>query len=322
MTMRILVTGASSTLGKETVRLLLENGHEVTCFQRNQSNLPVRHILGDITEEFKVRYAIKNQDAIIHLAALVKPKGPWKDFYNVNVDGTRNIINNLTDCDKFIHISSPSVAFHNKPAVNEKALPANTQKGDNYTRSKALAERLVLTSETPPTIILRPHLVWGPGDTQLVGRIISKADANKLFLPANGTALIDTTYVTNAAAAIVAALNVATPDNPALKTPLVVSNGEPRTVAEMVANILIAANRPPKWKKVSPRLASLAGKVTETLWMGEEPLITYFTARQLSIAHWYDQTETRRLLNWKPTVSIEEGFILLQEFFNDHKPKS
>ena len=321
MTMRILITGASSMLGKTTVRLLLQDGHEVTCFQRNQSDLPVRHILGDIREEFKVRYATKNQDAVIHLAALVKPKGHWDDFYSVNVDGTLNIIKNLNDSKKFVHISSPSVAFHNKPTVNEKALPANTHKGDNYTRSKALAEQLVLTSETPPTIILRPHLVWGPGDTQLVGRILAKADANKLFLPANGTALIDTTYVTNAAAAIVAALDVATPDNPALKTPLVVSNGEPRTVAEMVANILIAANRTPKWKKISPKLASLAGKITETLWMGEEPPITHFTARQLSIAHWYDQTATRKLLNWKPTVNIEEGFILLKEYFDNHTPK-
>ena len=58
-----------------------------------------------------------------------------------------------------------------------------------------------------PTIVLRPHLVWGPGDTQLVGRIVDRARQGRLALPDHGRALVATTYVDDAADAVVAGLD-------------------------------------------------------------------------------------------------------------------
>ena len=318
--MKILLTGGTSMLGEATARHLQEAGHNVTCFQRSDANLDLRTVRGDITDPQQVAQAVTGHDAVIHLAALVAPKASWERFQAVNVNGTRNVLAALTNCERFIHISSPSVAFTNRPAVNEPSLPADPTTGDGYTRSKALAEQLVLqTADKPPTVILRPHLVWGPNDTQLVGRILAKADANKLFLPAGGTALIDTTYVTNAATAIAASLDACTPDSPALDTPLVVSNGEPRCVAELINGILNAAGRTPNWRPINPKLAATVGRIVETLWRGDEPPITYFTARQLSIAHWYDQTSTRQLLNWEPEITINEGLRLLAKHYGANK---
>ena len=56
-------------------------------------------------------------------------------------------------------------------------------------------------------VAVRPHLVWGPGDTQLVGRIVERARAGRLALVGGGRALVDTTYIDNAVAALVAALD-------------------------------------------------------------------------------------------------------------------
>ena len=70
-----------------------------------------------------------------------------------------------------------------------------------------------MTAETPalgaastelPLVVVRPHLVWGPEDTQLVGRIVERARAGRLALVGGGVALVDTTYIDNAASAMLA----------------------------------------------------------------------------------------------------------------------
>jgi nucleoside-diphosphate-sugar epimerase len=66
-------------------------------------------------------------------------------------------------------------------------------------------------------------------------------------------------------------------------------------------------------------VARAAGAVVEKLWTwaarDEEPPMTRFLAEQLSTAHWFDQRETRELLNWTPAVSIDEGLARLAEHY-------
>jgi len=103
-----------------------------------------------------------------------------------------------------------------------------------------MAEELALaaSSQPMPIVAIRPHLVWGPGDTQLVGRIVDRARNRRLALVGSGAALIDSTYVDNAADALIAAVDRAADLG---GRALVVSNGEPRTVHELVARIVAAA---------------------------------------------------------------------------------
>ena len=155
---------------------------------------------------------------------------------------------------------------------------------------------------------MRPHLVWGPGDTQLVGRILARARAGRLAVVGTGTALIDTTYVDDAVDALVAALDRA-PDLHGRV--LVVSGGEPRPVAELLASICAAVGAPTPRVSVPARLARVAGAVAETFWRHEPPM-TRFLAEQLSTAHWFDQRETRAALGWAPRVGLDEGFRRLR----------
>ena len=78
-------------------------------------------------------------------------------------------------------------------------------------------------------VAIRPHLVWGPGDPQLVARIVARARAGRLPLIGPGAALVDTTYVDNAVDALLAAAGPGCRD--AHGQALVVTNGEPRPVA-------------------------------------------------------------------------------------------
>jgi len=215
-------------------------------------------------------------------------------------------------------VSSPSVAHTGSSLVGADAGPAEPSRArGDYARTKAAAELLALGADAPDfaVVAVRPHLVWGPGDTQLVGRIVERARAGRLPLLDSGAALIDTLYVDNAATAMVAALERVTDDG-VHGNAYVVTNGEPRPVADLLAGICTASGvRPPQWH-VPAAVARAAGSVVETVWRvrpGEdEPPMTRFLAEQLSTAHWFDQRRTRQELGWTPSVSIDEGLERLR----------
>ena len=205
--MKVLVTGGSSLLGRTVAQQLASRGDQVTCFQRSPSGTGTTDVLGDIRDPVAVLQAAAGHDAIVHLAALVAPRPSWEAAYGINVLGTRNVVTAAARCGRLLHVSSPSVAFDGQASVGAGVEPARYQGRDAYTRTKAIAEQYVLEHSVAATVVIRPHLVWGPGDTQLVGRIVERARQGRLVLPDHGRALVDTTYVDDAAAAIVAGLD-------------------------------------------------------------------------------------------------------------------
>jgi nucleoside-diphosphate-sugar epimerase len=313
--MRVLVTGGSSLLGRMVADLLVERGDRVTCFQRSPSGSHGVDVLGDIRDREAVVRAAGGHDAVVHLAALVAPRPAWADAFAVNVVGTRNVIEAAARCGRLLHVSSPSVAFDDTPSVGVVAGRADYDGSDAYTRTKAIAERLVLDNTSTPTLVIRPHLVWGPGDTQLIGRIVDRARQGRLALPDNGRALVDTTYVDDAAAAVVSGLDRTADSAEALGRAWVVTGNDPRPLAELVEGILGAAGLDRRARSVPAPLAALIGRVLDRWWPGDEPPLTHFAARQLSVAHWFDQSETQRVLRWSPRVDVDEGLARLAEWY-------
>jgi len=318
---RVLVTGATSMLGRATVGILLDRGDEVTVLQRRPSGLPVREVLGDVADPVVVERAVRGQDAVVHLAAKVDVVGRWRDYVHANIDGTDNVVAacRAAGVGRLVHVSSPSVAHGGAALVGAGAEPADPERArGSYSRSKAVAElhALAADSTTLAVLVVRPHLVWGPGDTQLVGRIVARARAGRLPLLGSGAALIDTTYVDNAATALVAALDAC---GEVHGQAVVVSNGQPRPVWELVAGLCAAAGVPAPTRRVPSWAAWLAGAVAEGAWAAsrrqDTPPMTRFLAEQLTTAHWFDQRHTRALLRWSPTVGLDEGFARLQQWY-------
>jgi nucleoside-diphosphate-sugar epimerase len=224
---------------------------------------------------------------------------------------------------RFVQVSSPSVAHAGEPLIGTAATPADPERArGDYARSKALAERAALARDRAGffVVAVSPHLVWGPGDTQLIGRIAERARAGRLVLIDDGAALIDSTYVDNAADAIAQSLEWCE-DPDVHGRAFVVSNGEPRTVFELVSRIALAAGGEPPRRRIPYPVARGAGVIVERGWARtgrpDEPPITAFVAEQLATAHWFDQRETRRALHWQPRVSIEEGLDRLTRSFGE-----
>jgi 2-alkyl-3-oxoalkanoate reductase len=315
---RVLVTGASGRYGAAVATALVQRGDEVTVLQRRAAGLEgVREVLGDITDPLAVARALTGCDAVIHLAARVSVVGDWAAFETTNVQGTATLlaVARRAGVGRVVHVSSPSVAHQGRALVGAPAGPADPDHArGHYARSKAMAERLALAADDPQlaVVAIRPHLVWGPGDTQLIGRIVERARQGRLALVDRGTALIDTTYVDNAVSATLAALDRVEAVH---GRAFVVSNGEPRTVHELLTRICAAAGVPPPARRVPFPVAWAGGALAEALWRllrrEDDPPMTAFLAEQLATAHWFDQRETRSALRWEPSVTLDEGFARL-----------
>jgi nucleoside-diphosphate-sugar epimerase len=302
-------------------RRLRDRGDEVTVLQRRPSSLGVTEVLGDITDTESVSEALDGRDAVVHLAARVGVVGTWSDFEETNIGGTAAVLSAAREAgvERFVYVSSPSVAHGGDPLVGAGAEPAAPERaGGHYARSKAIAEQLALgeADERLRVVAVRPHLVWGPGDTQLVGRIVDRARSGRLALVGSGAALIDTTYIDNAADALVAALDRA--DSLSGRA-FVVSNGEPRPIGEILARIVSAAGLDEPRLRVPVAFARFGGRIAERVWETtgrvDDPPMTEFLAEQLSTAHWFDQRDTRQALDWQPAISLDEGFARLEAWF-------
>lgn len=320
MNARVLVTGGSGVVGRAAVLALRESGFDVVTLQRGAlpADLAERGaacVRGDVTDPAAVQHAMAGVAAVVHAAGKVTITGAWEEYERVNVQGTQTVVDAARHAGvaRFVMVSSPSVAHAGEPLVGDVARPADPGRArSHYAKSKALAEQRALAASGAgfSVVAIRPHLVWGPGDTQLTARIIERARAGRLVLIGTGAALIDTTYVDNVGTALVAAVERASLAEVAGRA-FVVSNGEPRTVAEMLTRIARAAGVAGPARSVPYAMAHAGGRVLESVWERSrregEPPVTAFLAEQLATAHWFDQRQTRAALAWQPQVGIDEG---------------
>ena len=256
-------------LGAGVARALAARGDDVTVLQRRPAGLGLPEVLADVADPDAVRAAVAGHEAVVHLAAKVNVTGAWSEYERANVIGTRSVVDACRSLGvrRLVYVSSPSVAHAGASLVGAGADPAdpNGARGP-YARSKALGELLALAADDHELAVLaiRPHLVWGPGDTQLVARIVERARRGGLPLVGAGAALVDSTYVTNAVDALVAALDRC---GEVHGRALVVSNGEPRPIGELLGGMCAAAGVPRPTRRIPTRLASAIGSLMEAGWI-------------------------------------------------------
>jgi 2-alkyl-3-oxoalkanoate reductase len=320
--MRILVTGGGGFLGQALCRGLVERGHRVASFNRGHypelDALGVRQLRGDLADADAVLRACAGIDAVFHSAAKAGAWGAYDDYFRANVLGTRNLIAacRAQGIGRLVYTSTPSVTHRRTHPVEggtADTVPYGEDLKAPYAATKLVAEREVLAANDGrlATIALRPRLIWGPGDNQLLPRLVSRARAGRLALVGRGDNLVDTTYVDNAAQAHFDAFEHLRPGAACAGRAYFISNGEPRTMRETVNALLAAAGAPPVTLSIPFAAAYAAGIACEGLWhalpLRGEPPVTRFLAEQLATSHWYDMAPARRDFGYAPRVSFDEG---------------
>ena len=328
--MNILVTGGGGFLGQALCRGLVERGHAVTSFNRGRypalDALGVRQWQGDLGDRTAVIAAARGVDAIFHNAAKAGAWGGYDSYHRANVIGTDNVIAacRTHGIGRLVYTSTPSVthrATHPVEGGTADTVPYGEHFKAHYATTKTIAEKAVLAANDAAlaTIALRPRLIWGPGDAQLLPRLVQRARAGRLRLVGNGDNLIDTTYIDNAAQAHFDAFEHLAHGAACAGRAYFISNGEPKPARDIINALLAAAGAPPVTKTVPFPVAYAIGAVSEAAWrvlpLEGEPPLTRFLAEQLSTTHWYDISPATRDFGYVPRVTIAEGLRRLAESY-------
>ena len=329
--MRCLVTGGGGFLGSHIVKKLLTRGDEVIVVGR--CPYPRLESLGAICKQADIRDAKRlsrlfaNIDEVYHCAALAGIWGRYQDYYSINVEGSKNVLDACKQhyVRRLIYTSSPSVVFDGKDQRGvDESHPYPRKWLTHYPYSKMLAEKMILAANSSTglrTVALRPHLIWGPGDTQLIPRIVQRAKMGKLIQVGDGKNLVDIVHVENAAMAhLQVAAALVKSDHCSGKT-YFISQGEPVELWTFIADVLKQAGVKPIDKKISYKTAYRVGAVLEWLYRitgkTTEPRLTRFLASQLATDHYYNIDRAKHDFKYQPSISTNQG---LKTLFNETQP--
>lgn len=333
--MKILVTGATSGLGRNCVDFLLKNNVEVTCIGRNVSE---GEVLSDAGATF---YAIdlsnkdslnqlgifKQFDAIWHCAALSSPWGKSEDFERHNIKATINLLDfaRTSNTRRFIHISTPALYFDYKHRYEIKEsfrakIPVN-----DYVRTKLEAEQHVLEAATNNKdihyTILRPRAIFGPYDRVLLPRLLTllKQKNGKLPLPRAGKTVIDMTFVGNVVHSMWLATNST---NIASGNIFNITNDEPAKISHVLEKLfvhelhynMLVKNIPYPVASISAKLLEIIAKVTN-----KEPKLTSYSAGILAFDMTLSIDKAKTMLDYNPIFSLDEGIKITAKWLRENE---
>ena len=319
--MRAVVTGGGGFLGRRIVEFLRARGDEVRLLARQRypavESLGATGIQADIRDTAAVRAAIERADVVFHVAGKTGYWGSREEFWSINVDGTRSVLQAVQagGVRRLVYTSTPSVVGYARDVENGRPdLPYAAAHESAYAESKGAAEQLVLAANGAgvATVALRPHLIIGPGDNNLMPPVVRRAARGQLRVIGDGSNRVDLTYVDNAAWAHLDASDALTgQDAICAGRSYFISNGQPVLLWEWLNQLLRDLELPAVTRSLSFRTTRLAGTMTELLWkalrVGREPPITRFLASALARSHWYDMEPASRDLGYRVRVSMEEA---------------
>jgi 2-alkyl-3-oxoalkanoate reductase len=323
---RVLVTGGGGFLGKAIIKRLVPYTPHIRSLSRNfyteLGELNIEQVQGDIRDAAAVAGACRERDVVFHVAAKTGIWGPYQEFHDTNVIGTQHIVKSCKrhGITHLIYTSSPSVVYDGDADVMglDESAPYPDQYHTYYQETKAQAERAVVQAcdASMLAVVLRPHLIWGPGDTQFVPRIVQQAKT--LRRVGDGRNRIDTTYIDNAAQAHLQAAEQLLHNKQLSGRIFFISQGEPIYLWDMVDHILSAAGLPPVKKSIPKGLAYAIGGLMESIYkvfgIRSEPRMTRFLANELARHHWFDISAAKRDLGYVPEVSMAQGLKQLKEW--------
>jgi nucleoside-diphosphate-sugar epimerase len=324
-----LVTGGSGFVGKALAKALIAKGHSVVVTSRK--NIPDLESFGatiikvDLTRDISVlKPYLRDADAVFHTAAKVSMWGLFEDFYRTNVEVTRSLLKLAQEVgvERFIYTSSPSVVASGADLCNvDESVPYPDHYEAYYPQTKAEAEREVLAMNSHQgmkTIALRPHLIFGPGDSNLIPTIIAKAQAGRLVRIGDGKNLTDLTYIDDCVDAHIAAYESLSTNPRAAGRPYFISQGEPVVMWEWIDSVLRSFQLGPVNRSIPLSVARLLANGAEwwanRMTPGKEPFLTSFLVSEMATSHYFNINAARRELGYVPRRKIQEA--MHQTFIN------
>ena len=328
--MKALVTGGGGFLGRHIVKQLLARGDEVAVFARGTypklEEIGVTVIRGDLQDGEAVNRACEGMDAVFHVAAKVDAWGPWELFYQTNVIGTQNVIDGCRNqgVHKLIFTSTPSVIANGKSRAGvDESIPYPAHFEAHYPHTKALAEQMVIEANGPEllTVSLRPHIIFGPDDTQLVPRVLARARAGRMIQIGDGNNKVDLTYIDDAARAHLLAADALEEGSPVAGSVYFISQDEPVNLWGWVNDLLTQLDISPIKRRISLPVALILAHVIEftfhTFRLKGEPQLVPFVVNEMALDHYFDISRAKQDFGYEPQITMEEAMRRTVAYFRN-----
>lgn len=318
MSATVFVTGGSGFVGGSVIQRFAQSGASVRALARSDvavqrvESLGARAVHGDLGSVEAMQAAMRGADLVIHCAALADEWGAPAAFEEANVRGTANVLRaaRAAGVARVVHVGTEAALMVGQPLVDvDETYPLAPDSPVPYSATKARAEVAVVAANEPgvfETVVVRPRLVWGKGDTNLLPTLVHAARSGRLKWVDGGRHLTATTHVRNVVEGIVLAARVGRGGQAYF-----VTDGPPVQFRAFITRLLetqgvaVPSARIPGWVASAVRIGG------EALWkalpLPGAPPIT-------QLAHWFltldctiDITKARTELGYAPIVTVDDG---------------
>ena len=315
------VTGGSGFIGGALVRRLVGEGRQVRALARSQSSadrlsgLGAEPVRGDLDDRASIASAAHGCEAAFHAAAAVLEWGPRDEFVRGNVAGTENALRGCREAGirRFVHVGTEAALMVGQPLVRvDETAPLRPDSKAHYPATKALAEQAVraASSDGFETVVVRPRLVWGPGDTTVLPGLLKAVESGRFSWIGDGRHLTDTTHVDNVVEGLLLGAAKGRPGEAYF-----VTDGEPVEFRDFVTKLLATRGVRPGDRNMPPALARAAAAALERLWSvlrrKEPPPITRLAVWLSSLECTIDISKAREELGYAPVKTREQGLAEL-----------
>lgn len=335
--MKVLLTGATSGLGRNAAEWLLNAGHRVHATGRDSAVGNLLQEQGAAFTALDLTRATAQQceqlmlgsDVVWHCAAKSSPWGSEAEFHEANVVVTEKLAEAAGRCgvSRFVHISTPAIYFdfQDHECIDEQYRARRF--ANHYASSKYQAEQSIqaLVPLYPQTtfIILRPRGLFGPYDRVILPRILGQIERDRglLRLPGGGEAVLDLTFVLN----VVHAMDLASHNNSLSSGAAYnITNHQPMRLVDTL-QLLLHEQLGIRYRvqRVPYRLLHSLATALELLACitRKEPVLTRYSVAAVNFDMTLSQTRSIEELGYRPRYSMEEGVQLTGEWLKSHAVK-
>ena len=314
------VTGGSGFIGGRLIRRLAD-GWTVKALARSESSAEkvraagAEPVSGDLDDVSAMSEGARGCGYAFHAAAALGEWGRREDFIHGNVDGTRNALRAVREAGvrRFVHVGTEAALLVGQPLVNaDETVPLRPDSKAHYSATKAMAEQAVLDAngDELETVVLRPRLVWGPGDTTILPALREAVEKGRFSWIGGGGHRTSTTHVDNVVEGLVLAATKGVPGNAYF-----VTDGEPVVFREFVTELLATAGVEPPNRSVPVAVAKPLAGAAEGIWGAlrrtSPPPLTRLAVWLSALECTIDISKARRELGYQPVKSIEAGMAEL-----------
>jgi nucleoside-diphosphate-sugar epimerase len=320
---RVFVTGGSGFVGRNLIPALVAAGHTVRALARSDgaastvAELGAEPVRGDLTDAAALATGMADCAWVFHVAARTNDWGRYEDAYRANVAGTEQALAAARGAGvaRFIHVSTESVLVgtDTPPLVQvDEKRPRALHPLGLYALTKGLAEERVLAANAPEmaTVVVRPRLVWGAGDTTVLPPILAAVRSGAFVWFGGGHVLTSTCHVTNVCEGLLLAVERGRGGEIYF-----VTDGEPIEFRAFLSALLGTQGVTPGARSIPVWLARAAAGGAESAWrllrLRRELPLTRFRVRIIGEEVTVNDAKARRELGYIGRVTRAEGLAAM-----------